>query len=207
MGFYRDRILPRVVDRACSSKSVGTWRARALDGLAGIVVEPGFGSGTNLEYYPSAVSKVYAIDPAVLGRQLAARRLARTSIDVDFIGLDGQDIPLPDNSCDAGVLTFTLCTIPDPLAALAELRRVIKPGGALRFAEHGLADEPKIQKWQRRIEPSQRRLFDGCHLTREHPALIEAAGFDIDWFDTGYADVFKPISYFYVGHATNPTES
>ncbi len=167
MGVYRDQILPRIVDKACGSDGHGPWRTLALEGLSGVVVEPGFGSGTNLAYYPEAVTKIYAVDPAVLGQKLAAKRLALTAIDVDFVGLDGQAIPLADNSCDAGVLTFTLCTIPDPMAALSELRRVIKPGGALHFAEHGLAEDPKVRKWQRILEPSQKLFFDGCHVTHD----------------------------------------
>lgn len=204
MGLYREHVLPRIIDKACGSRGVRKWRRRALEGIHGVVVEPGFGSGLNLPHYPAEVNKVWAIDPAVLGQKLAADRLAESPVEVEFVGLDGQNLPLEDNSCDAGVLTFTLCTIPDPLAALAELRRVIKPGGTLHFAEHGLAEDPKIQKWQHRLEPSQKFVFDGCHVTREHPKLITEAGFEMDWVDAGYADAIKPLSYFYVGRATNP---
>lgn len=203
MAFYRDKILPRIIDKACGSRGVGKWRTRALEGISGVVVEPGFGSGSNLEYYPGEVSKVWAVDPALLGRDLAADRIAASEVEVEFVGLDGQNLPLDDNSCDAGVLTFTLCTIPDPAAALAELRRVIKPGGTLHFAEHGIAPEPNIQRWQRWLEPSQKRMFDGCHVTRDHPELIKQAGFEMDWVDAGYADKLKPLSYFYVGRAIN----
>lgn len=204
MGVYRDRVLPRIIDVACGSGSIGEWRSRCLEGLGGVIVEPGFGSGHNLAHYPSAVTKVYAIDPATLGQTLAADRLAASDIQVDFVGLDGQSIPLDDNSCDGGALTFTLCTIPDPMAALAELRRVIKPGGALHFLEHGLAPEPSMQKWQHRIDPVQRRLFDGCHVSRDHPALLEAAGFNVDSIEQSYAEGPKPWSYFHLGRATNP---
>lgn len=205
MGIYRDQILPRIIDKACGSKSVGKWRVRALEGLSGTVVEPGFGSGSNLPYYPEAVTKVFAVDPAALGQKLAAQRLADSPVEVEFVGLDGQSLPLEDNSCDGAVLTFTLCTIPDPMAALVELRRVLKPGGTLHFAEHGIAPEPNIQKWQHRLEPSQKRIFDGCHVTRDHPELITQAGFEMDWVDSGYADALKPLSFYFVGRATNPT--
>lgn len=204
MGVYRDQLLPRFIDKACSSEGVGKWRARCLEGISGTVVEPGFGSGTNLPYYPPDVTKVFAVDPATLGQKLAAERLAASHVDVEFVGLDGQQLPLADNSCDAGVLTFTLCTIPDPMVALAELRRVIKPGGALHFCEHGLAPTEKMQKLQYRIDPVQRRLFDGCHVSRDHRALLESAGFEIEWFDADFADGPKPWSYFYVGKALNP---
>lgn len=176
-----------------------------MEGLRGIVVEPGFGSGTNLPYYPAEVTKVYAVDPAVLGQKLAADRLEKSSVEVEFIGLDGQAIPLEDDSADCGLATFTLCTIPDPMAALSELRRVIKPGGTLHFAEHGLAPEAAMQNWQRRIDPVQKRLFDGCHVSRDHPALIAAAGFEMEWSDASYGDGPKPWAYFHVGRAVNPS--
>jgi len=204
MGLYRDQILPRIIDHACGSSEVAAWRKRCLDGLEGEVVEPGFGSGLNLEHYPTGVTRVHAIDPAVVGRKLAADRLAASSIEVTFLGLDGQHLPLADNSCDAGVLTFTLCTIPDPQLALAELRRVIKPGGSLRFVEHGLAPTASVQRWQRRIDPVQRRLFDGCHVSRDHPTLIADAGFEITYLEQSYASGPKPWAYFHLGRANNP---
>lgn len=206
MGIYAEQLLPRLIDKACGTKSVGRWRARVVEGLSGVVVEPGFGSGNNLAYYPEAVTKVYAVDPAVVGRKLAADRLAASPVEVEFIGLDGQHIPLDDDTCDAGLLTFTLCTIPDPMAALAELRRVIKPGGALHFVEHGRAESESVRRWQHRIDPVQRRMFDGCHVSRDHPQLITSAGFEMDWADTGYADGPKPWSYFHIGRAINPQD-
>lgn len=176
----------------------------ALEGLSGVVVEPGFGSGLNLDHYPDEVTKVYAIDPATLGQKLAAKRLARSSVDVEFVGLDGQELPLEDNSCDGAVLTFTLCTIPDPLQALGELRRVLRPGGALHLLEHGLAVDESVRKWQHRIEPTQKVIFDGCHLTRDHEALMIEAGFEIEAMEKFYGDRLKPLSYLYLGRATNP---
>lgn len=204
MAIYRDKVLPRVIDVACGTKEVAEWRRKAVDGLAGVVVEPGFGSGLNLPWYPPEVQRVYAIDPAELGQKLAAERLAESPVEVEFIGLDGQQIPLEENSCDAGLLTFTLCTIPDASQALSELRRVIKPGGRLHFLEHGHSPDDGVAKWQRRIEPVQKRVFDGCHLTRNMPELIADAGFTIDSVDASFAKGPKPLSYFYLGVATNP---
>lgn len=204
MGIYENQLLPRVIDKVCGIASVTRWRRRAVEGLRGTVVEPGFGSGLNIPVYPSGVRRVYAVEPARLGQRLAAKRMAASPVDVQFIGLDGQTIPLDDNSCDAGLSTFTLCTIPDPAAALGELRRVIKPGGSLHFLEHGHAPDAKVQGWQERMEPAQKKLAGGCHLTRDIPTLIEAAGFDIDWLDTGYAKGPKPMSWYFVGRATNP---
>lgn len=204
MAIYRDRILPRVIDVACGTKEMAVWRRRCVEGLAGEVVEPGFGSGHNVPWYPTEVERVYAIDPAELGQKLAADRLAASPVEVEFIGLDGQEIPLGDNSCDAGLCTFTLCTIPDAAQALGELRRVIRPGGRLHFLEHGHAPTEGVATWQRRIEPVQKRLFDGCHLTRNMGELVTDAGFTIDWIEETFAKGPKPLSYFYLGVATNP---
>ena len=201
MGIYRREVLPRFIDKALGTADVRHWRERAVDGLEGHVVEPGFGSGLNLPVYPHAVTRVSAIDPAEVGRRLAADRLAATHVEVDFVGLDGQAIPLADNTCDAGLLTFTLCTIPDAQVALAELHRVIKPGGRLHVLEHGHAPEPNVATWQRRIEPAQRRLFDGCHLTRNMTELISGAQFDIEWVEETYSKGPKPWSFFYLGQA------
>lgn len=201
MGIYRREVLPRFIDKALGTADVRSWRERCVDGLEGHVVEPGFGSGLNLPVYPDAVTRVSAIDPAEVGRRLAAERLAAAHVEVDFVGLDGQAIPLADNTCDAGLLTFTLCTIPDAQVALAELHRVIKPGGRLHFLEHGHAPEPSVATWQRRIEPAQRRLFDGCHLTRNMTELIGDARFEIEWVEETYSKGPKPWSFFYLGQA------
>lgn len=204
MGVYRDQVLPRLIDRACRSQSIGRWRERCAVGLHGVVVEPGFGSGLNLEFYPAEVSRVLAVDPATLGAELAAGRLAASAVPVEFVGLDGQDLAIETNSCDAALLTFTLCTIPDAHKALSELRRVLRPGAGLHFLEHGRAPTDQMVRWQHRIDPIQRRLFDGCHVSRNHPELIEAAGFEIDWHDSDYDGVRSPWSYFHIGRAVNP---
>jgi ubiquinone/menaquinone biosynthesis C-methylase UbiE len=150
------------------------------------VVEVGFGSGLNIPYYPPTVSAVAAIDPADTGWKLAGKRIAVTSIPIDRSGLDGQSLPLPDDSCDAALSTFTLCTIPDVEAALGEIRRVLKPGGALHFLEHGLAPDEPVRRWQHRIEPVQKKLFGGCHLTRPVADLLTKAGFTIKEIDVFY---------------------
>lgn len=204
MALWRNQLLPRVIDLSLGTAEVGEWRKKCLGGIAGVVVEPGFGSGLNIEHMPSEVTKVYAVDPAVVGQKLAAGRVEASPIDVEYIGLDGQSLPLADASCDAGVLTFTLCTIPDAPAALAELRRVIRPGGTLHFVEHGAAPDDNVRKWQDRVTPLQRRIADGCHLNRSIVDLISEAGFEIEWTEASYVGRPKAASYFTAGVARSP---
>lgn len=173
-------------------------------GLSGRVVEIGFGSGLNVAAYPHEVEVVYAVEPAEVARRLAEPRIAAGTVSVEHVGLDGQRIPLADDSCDAALSTFTLCTIPDVAAALAELRRVVRPGGRFHFLEHGLSPDQPVATWQRRLEPVQRRLADGCHLTREIAELVEQAGFTIEHTASRYAKGPKPWSWFTEGVARNP---
>jgi len=193
-----------MVDVALGTEDVSRWRRRCTDGLTGVVVEPGFGSGLNVPHYPAEVTKVFAVDPSELGQKLAAKRIAESPAEIEPVGLTGERLPLDDNSCDAGLLTFTLCTIPDHMAALAELRRVIRPGGSLHFLEHGLSEDASVQRWQHRLTPVQKRLADGCHLNRSIVDDIEAAGFDVEWSDASYAGQPKPVTWFTVGRAQTP---
>jgi len=186
MGLYGEHVVPRVVNAACGMKANNEHRARVCAGLHGRVVEIGFGSGLNVPFYPPTVTQVEAIEPADVGWKLAADRVAASSIPVERSGLDGERLPLPDDSCDSALSTWTLCTIPDAAAALQEVRRVLKPGGALHFVEHGLAPDDSVQRWQYRLEPVQKRLFGGCHLTRQIADLITDAGFDIAELDVFY---------------------
>jgi ubiquinone/menaquinone biosynthesis C-methylase UbiE len=186
MGFYDQQMLPRIINGACDTKSIAPLRRRVCEGLAGDVTEIGFGSGLNVPFYPEAVTTVAAIEPADLAWKLAERRLMSTRIPVLRSGLDGQSLPLADNSKDAALSTFTLCTIPDVAVALAELRRVLKPGGTLHFVEHGLAPDERVRRWQRRLEPVQKRAFGGCHVTRPIVDLLTTAGFTIKELDVFY---------------------
>lgn len=203
MGVYRDHILPRLVDRACSSEGLRRWRAEVTSGLAGRVVEIGFGSGLNLEHYPPEVEMVLAVEPANVARRLAAKRAGAATVPVRHIGLDGQAIALPGSHCDAALSTFTLCTVTDPDQVLAELRRVLRGDGRFHFLEHGIAPETSVAKWQRRLEPWQRRLADGCHLTRDTLSLVRQAGFIVEHYEQGYANGPRPWSYFTMGVAVN----
>jgi ubiquinone/menaquinone biosynthesis C-methylase UbiE len=186
MGIYDEQVLPRIINVACGVKPLRRLRERACEGLQGRVVEIGFGSGLNIPYYPATVSAVAAIEPADTGWKLAGKRLAGTGVPIERTGLDGQSLPLPDDSCDTALSTFTLCTIPDVEAALGEIRRVLKPGGALHFLEHGLAPDESVRRWQHRIEPAQKKLFGGCHLTRPVAELLTKAGFTVTELDVFY---------------------
>lgn len=186
MGIYSDHVLPRIVNVACGLKSVEPLRYRVCEHLAGDVVEIGFGSGLNVPFYPTAVDRVAAVEPADLGWKLAQSRLKRSGVPVHRSGMDGESLPFADDSFDAALSTWTLCTIPDPGAALRELRRVLKPGASLHFLEHGLAPDEAVRRWQRRLEPMEKRLFGGCHLTRPVVDMLTTAGFRISEVDVFY---------------------
>jgi SAM-dependent methyltransferase len=196
MGLYRRYLAPRVVDMVCSPPALGAWRARAVEGLAGHVIEIGFGTGRNLPHYPSDVTRITAVEPSPIMRERAQRRIATQGIPVEFGGLDGQDLALPDSAFDAGVVTFSLCTIPDPRRALHELRRVIRPGGELRILEHGLSPDASVARWQHRLDGFEQRIADGCHLTRDPAALVSSAGWTVVGCYQRYAPGPKPWCYF-----------
>jgi ubiquinone/menaquinone biosynthesis C-methylase UbiE len=178
--WYEQNVLPRVIDKACSTKAFRAERRNVVAGLSGTVLEIGFGSGLNLPVYPREVDRLLVVDPAPLGRRLAAERIAAAPFPVEDVGLDGAQLDLEDSSVDHVVSTFTLCTIERVEDALAEVHRVLRPGGTFRALEHGLSDTPKIAAWQHRLTPIQRRVAGGCHLDRPILALIEGAGFRVD---------------------------
>jgi ubiquinone/menaquinone biosynthesis C-methylase UbiE len=188
MGLYGDHVLPRVINVLGGLKSQEPMRRRTCAGLEGRVVELGFGSGHNAPFYPEAVERVAAIEPADLGWRLAEKRVRAARVPVERAGLDGQSLPFGDDSFDTALSTWTLCTIPDVAAALSEVRRVLKPGGTLHFLEHGLAPDERVRVWQHRLEPMQKRMFGGCHLTRPIVDLLTAAGFTITELDVFYED-------------------
>lgn len=201
MGIYREHLLPRLVDRACGTGELRRWRKQVTAGLTGTVVEIGFGSGLNMPAYPPEVRLVYAVEPALTARRLAEERIAESHVNVEHIGLRGESIPLEDDSCDGALSTFTLCTIPDVEVALAEVYRVLRPGGRFHFLEHGLSPEASIARWQRRLEPVQKRVADGCHLTRDAAELVRNAGFEIERVESRYAKGPKPWTWLTEGVA------
>lgn len=188
MGMWTAQVVPRVVDRVLDTGTARQVRAAACQGLAGEVLEIGFGSGLNVPHYPPAITRVTAVEPSDVGWRLAAPRLRESAVPVERAGLDGQSLPFPDAAFDAALSTWTLCTIPDAEAALREVRRVLRPGGLLHFAEHGRAPDPGVHRWQRRLEPVQRRIGGGCHLTRPVDELLAAAGFTVERLEQRYLD-------------------
>ena len=202
MGVYRNHVLPRIQDKVMDTKVTRATRARVCDGLHGEVVEIGFGTGLNATHYPAEVSKVFAVEPSTVCIRIAQPRLAETSAHVALAGLTGERLDLPSEEFDAVLSTWTLCTIPDLDAALAEVRRVLKPGGKFHFVEHGHSPDAGVARWQRRFEPFSKRLFGGCHLTRKMNEHIEHAGFVVGPLDTYYAEGDpKPFGYTFEGRA------
>lgn len=204
MGWWEDRAVPRLLDRAGSTTEIMRRRRRVCEGLHGRVLEIGFGSGLNVGCYPREVTSVAAVEPSDAGWRLSEARRLSSAVPIERTGLDGQDLTEEDASCDTALSTFTLCTIPDAARALAEVRRVLRPGGALHFLEHGLAPDPGVVRWQRRLEPLQRRVFCGCHLTRHLPTMLAESGFDVVVLEEGYLPgppPSRPWSYGYSGRA------
>jgi ubiquinone/menaquinone biosynthesis C-methylase UbiE len=183
---WDERVVPRLTDLSLRGHEVGEMREKACAGLTGRVLEIGFGSGLNIRWYPPEVTSVTAIEPSDLGWQLSERRRARSALTVERAGLDGQRLDLADDSHDSALITFSLCTIPDPLLALREARRVVRPGGLLHVLEHGLAPDESVRRWQRRMEPLQRAVAGGCHLTRDIPSLVEETGWRIEHSEQAY---------------------
>jgi ubiquinone/menaquinone biosynthesis C-methylase UbiE len=186
MGFYGERVFPRVMNRLMNTEQTRDIRSRVCAPLAGDIVEIGFGTGLNLPHLPPSVAVLRAVDPLGRGRKLARERLASSPVRVEFVGLDGQSLPLDDDSVDAALSTWTLCSIPDPVAAVRELRRVLRPGGIFHFVEHGCSPEPRVLRWQRRLNSMQRRVACGCNLDRDIPSIVEDGGLKVGLLDTYY---------------------
>lgn len=176
------------MNRMCNTAETRRVRAEVCAPLAGDVLEIGFGTGLNLPHLPPAVTRLLAVDPMDRGRELAAERLAATPVPVAFVGLDGQSIDIPDDSVDAALATWTLCSVRDPSAAVREIQRVLRPEGVLHFVEHGRSPEPKVETWQRLLNPVQKRIACGCNLTRDIPSIIDAGGMTVTSLETFYTE-------------------
>lgn len=204
MGWWTDHVVPRIVDRSLSTAEVRPLRDRACSGLTGRVLEVGFGSGLNIAHYPTAVREVRAVEPSDVAWRMALPRIAAGAVPVVRAGLDGRRLAETTASVDSALSTFSLCTIPDVEAALAELSRVLRPAGSLHFAEHGRSPDASVARWQDRLQPVYGRAAGGCHLTRQIDRLLRGAGFVVDELDTFYLPgpaPSKPFGHCFVGRA------
>jgi ubiquinone/menaquinone biosynthesis C-methylase UbiE len=187
MGFYDRYILPPLIDMACGVRPIALQRAKVVPGATGVVLELGFGSGRNLPFYDrTKVERLYALEPSP-GMLVRARKLAAgADLPIEILPETAETLSLGPASVDTVVVTYSLCTIPDPSAALEAARRALKPGGRLLFCEHGRAPDEDVRRTQARVEPIWKHIGGGCHLTRDVPALIRAAGFNIRQLETMY---------------------
>jgi len=201
MGVYERWILPRLLDLAMRDRRLLLYRQRTIEKARGLVLEVGVGSGLNLPLYGPAVARVCGIDPSPELLRVASKRVAGALVPVSLIRASAEHLPFAGSVFDAIVMTWTLCSIPNPIAALMDMRRVLRPGGQLFFAEHGLSPESRIARWQHRLTPCWKRIGGGCHLDRKMDDLIHAAGFQIDAIETGYMQGPKPWAFMYRGSA------
>lgn len=200
--WYETVLLPRLIHLSMRQKKLAEYRPRVLSGARGRVLEVGIGSGLNLWLYLNDVECLLGLDPSAKLLKMARKAQTHSKVPVTLMNGAAESIPLSDASIDTVVMTWALCSIADPVRALAEIRRVLRPGGALLFVEHGLAPEPTVRKWQDRLTPTWRKIGGGCHLNRRVDQLISSAGFSIDRLTTGYMKrAPKPFSYMYEGQA------
>lgn len=201
-NWYERRVLPYLLDLACGLPIVSRQRDRVVPQATGRVLEIGIGTGLNLEHYDRGkVDGIVGIDPSVAMHRLARNRARRAGLAVELVPLSAETIPFAEASFDTVLVTYSLCTIPNPVAALQEMRRVLKPGGKLIFSEHGLAPEPSVQRWQHRLTPMWSKVAGGCHLDRDIPALLKQAGFRAPDLQRGYLPGPRPFTYHYWGTA------
>jgi ubiquinone/menaquinone biosynthesis C-methylase UbiE len=201
MGFYQRAVLPRLLDWAMRDRHLAIYRGRTLDAAKGRTLEIGAGSGLNFPHYGAGLDGVVALDPSPELLLLAARRRSEARVPVALLRGAAERMPFADAAFDTVVTTWTLCSVADPVAALREARRVLKPGGRLLFIEHGLSPAPRIAAWQHRLTPCWKAIAGGCHIDRKIDALIGAAGFRIETLDNFYLPGPKPWTFMYQGSA------
>jgi len=202
MGFYNKHILPCCLDKACGIGPITKQREKVVPLAEGVVLEIGIGSGQNLPHYNTdKVSKIIGVDPDEHIWKRSETRRAACPIDIERIGLSGEDIPLGKNTADSVVVTYSLCTIPNPIKALHEMKRILKPGGKILFSEHGKAPDAKIHRWQNRIDPVWKKIAGGCHSGRNIPTLFKQANLKFDDLQEMYIPGPKVLSYNYWGIA------
>lgn len=202
MGFYENKVLPHIINTMCGMKPIRMQRQKVVPNAYGKVLEVGMGTGLNMPYYSKdKVDLIYGLEPNAKSCKMAEKSILQAGLNVEMIGLDGQEIPLEKNSVDTVVLTYTLCTIPDAHKAIAEMRRVLKPGGKLIFSEHGRAPDAAVQKWQDRINPTWKAITGGCHINRAIPELIQSGGFAFESLEEMYLPGPKFAAYTFWGSA------
>ena len=202
MGFYDDRVLPHLINVACGTKPVRKQREKVVPFAAGDVLEIGFGSGLNLPFYDAAkVRKIWGLEPSEGMRRKAQPMVDKSNLDIEFIDLPGEKIPLEANSVDTVLVTYSLCTIPDAVTALEGMRRVLKPGGSLLYCEHGRAPDEGVRRWQDRLNSGWGSFTGGRNMNRDIPGLIKAAGFEITEDERMYIPGVRILSYNYWGRA------
>lgn len=201
-SWYERHVLPYLIDVACGVGPVRRQREKVVPQAAGCILEIGIGTGLNLPHYDTQrVDRIVGLDPGTDMHRLARKRLQGHDLRVELVGLSAERIPYDDASFDCVVVTYSLCTIPDPVAALCEMRRVLKPGGRLLFCEHGRAPDARVARWQDRLTPLWSKVAGGCHLNRDIPALLAAAGFASADLQTGYLPGPRPLTFNYWGSA------
>lgn len=201
MNWYDRVVLPYLIDMACGMPMVQQQRRQVVPGAHGRVLEIGMGTGRNLAFYDrSRVTRLVGVDPALQMHRLAQKRSRQAGIEVELVGLSAEQLPTDDASFDTVVCTYTLCSIPDAAQALSEVRRVLVPGGKLLFCEHGRAPDASVRRWQDRLQPLWGTLAGGCHLGRDIPGLLDAAGF-VCKTQSAYLAGPKPMTFHYWGEA------
>jgi ubiquinone/menaquinone biosynthesis C-methylase UbiE len=202
MSFYAERILPHIINKLCSSSPNQKQRQKIVPLAEGRVLEIGFGGGLNVPFYDTGkVKKIWGLEPSAGMRNKAKPLVDASSLDIEFIDLPGEEIPLDVDSADTVLVTYSLCTIPDAVAALEGMRRVLKPGGRLLYCEHGRAPDEDVRRWQNRINPTWRKVAGGCNMNRDIPALLEAGGFRIQTDERMYIPGARVLTYNYWGAA------
>jgi len=201
MDLYDRWVLPRLLDLAMRNKEATRYREKIIPAARGAVLELGVGSGLNFPFYGTEVARLYAVDPSAALLAMAARKRAPEGVPVELLQRSAEEIPLATGTIDTVVTTWALCTVPDASRALREARRVLKPGGTLLFVEHGLAPDPPVERWQRRLNPLWRRFAGGCNLDRPIDRLIRDSGFEILALENEYAKAPRPFAYMYFGRA------
>jgi ubiquinone/menaquinone biosynthesis C-methylase UbiE len=201
MGLYSERILPHLIRSTMRNERFAPYRRRTVSSSVGRVLEIGIGSGENLPFYGTSVTEVIGLEPSARLAVMAERKASDFRIPVRLLRGSAEAVPLDAGSVDTVVITWTLCSVPDPGKALREVRRVLKPAGRLLFAEHGLAPDRGIRFVQRRLTPLWKHVAGGCHLDRDVPAIVGAAGFSLDRLDMGYMPGARPLSFIYEGAA------